>query len=294
MSKLFKAQTQIISVVLIMGLAVGVIGASYMWGAPLIEKSQTETSLARAEKNIELINSMITDVVKTGGQKTKQIQFDGTLDIIDSTYGNSIIYTIQGKTAGVASTNWILLNDDMPAISKETYVVKAIDTSDTTSIGCGDCMMNSVCPTNAIEITGTCGGADVVKIHNVGESFTCDTNDYLVERVDCGGTIDGFAVLSGPEKDIAGIVGTNKAGVITAKSMAAGDIYLTSYKLTFRELVDPTNKEGTIILLETRGNNRITAGMHTIKVSRGETKTETYGSSLVGELSKTIVLITLE
>ena len=294
MSKSFKAQTQIISVVLIMGLAVGVIGASYMWGAPLIEKSQTETSLSQAEQNIELINSMIVDVVKTGGQKIKQLQFDGTLEILDFNVGdNSIIYTIQGKTAGVAATNWILMNDDMPAKSKEIYAVNAADNSDTVSIGCESCMMNSTCP-SSITISSVTGTCSVAGTYIETESFTCDTNDYLVERVDCGGTIDGFAVLSGPEKDIAGIVGTNKAGVITAKSMAAGDIYLTSYKLTFRELVDPTNKEGTIILLETRGNNRITAGMHTIKVSRGETKTETYGSSLVGELSKTIVLITLE
>ena len=292
MSKLFKAQTQIISVVLIMGLAVGVIGASYMWGAPLIEKSQTETSLSQAEKNIELINSMIVDVVKTGGQKTKQIQFDGTLEILDINTGyNSIVYTIQGKTAGVASTNWILMNDDMPAISKETYAVKATDPLDTTSIGCGDCMMNSTCLTKTIEITGTCG---VVGSYSETDTFICDSNNYLVERIDCDETIDGFAVLTGPEKDLAGIVGTNQAGVITAKSTPAGEIYLTSYKLTYRELVDPTNKEGAIILLETQGNNKITAGMHTIKVSRGDTKTENYGSSLAGELSKTSVLITLE
>ena len=291
MSKLFKAQTQIISVVLIMGLAVGVIGASYMWGAPLIEKSQTETSLSQAEKNIEIINSMIVDVIKTGGQKTKQIQFDGTLEILDSNVGdNSIIYSIQGKTAGVASTNWILINDDMPAISKETYAVKAIDSLDTTSIGCGDCMMNSTCP--SITISGD--SCAVSGVYSAGDSFICDSNNYVVDRIDCAETIDGFSVLSGPEKDIAGIVGTNNAGVITAKSTSAGGIYITSYKLNFRELVDPTNKEGAIILLETQGNNKITAGMHTIKVSRGETKTENYGSSLAGELSKISVLITLD
>ena len=293
MSKLFKAQTQIISVVLIMGLAVGVIGASYMWGAPLIEKSQTETSLSQAEKNMELINSMIVDVVKTGGQKTKQIQFDGTLEILAFNTGyNSIVYTIQGKTAGVASTNWILLNDDMPAKSKETYAVKANDPSDTTFIGCESCMMNSTCPSITISnVTGTCS---VANTYTVGNTFTCNSNNYVVDRVDCDESIDGFAVLSGPEKDIAGIVGTNKAGVITAKSTPVGDIYLTSYKLTYRELVDPTNKEGIKILLETQGNNKITAGMHTIKVSRKETKTENYGSSLGGEFSKTIVLVTLE
>ena len=291
MSKLLKAQTQIISVVLIMGLAVGVIGASYMWGAPLIEKSQTENSLSQAEKTIELINSMITDVVKTGGQKTKQIKFDGTLEILDSYIDeNSILYTIQGQSAGVASTNWILLNDDMPAKSRETYAVKATDSLDAVSIGCGSCMMNSTCP--SINISGD--SCDVSGIYSAGSTFTCDSNDYLVERIDCAETIDGFAVLSGPEKNIAGIVGTNKAGVITAKSMLAGDIYLTSYKLTYRELVDPTNKEGVKILLETQGNNKVTAGTHTIKVRRGETKTENYGSSLAGEISKTTVLITLE
>ncbi|NOR85177.1 hypothetical protein GQ473_03590 [archaeon] len=295
MSKLFKAQTQIISVVLIMGLAVGVIGASYLWGAPLIEKSQTENSLSQAEKNIELINSMITDVVKTGGQKTKQIQFDGELEIFDINTGeNSIIYTIQGKTAGVASTNWVLLNDDLPVKSKETYAVNATDASDTISIGCEDCMMNSTGLSSSIVISNVTGTCNVAGTYTEENTFTCNSNNYVVEHVDITGTIDGFAVLRGPEYDIAGIVGTNKAGVITAKTMAATGIYLTSYKLTFRELVDPTNKEGIKILLETQGNNKVTEGMHTIKVSRADTTTENYGSSLSGELSKISVLVTLE
>ncbi|MCK4968713.1 MAG: hypothetical protein KAS12_06670, partial [Candidatus Aenigmarchaeota archaeon] len=293
MSKLFKAQTQIISVVLIMGLAVGVIGASYMWGAPLIEKSKSETALSQAEANIELINSMIADVVKSGGQKTKKLNLEGSLEILDYTLGgNSITYTIQGKTAGVASTEWILMNDDVSAKSKERYAVKATDLADSINIGCGDCSMTSMCPTKKINISGTC---NVAGEYNQGNSFTCDTNakTYLVERVDCDESYDGFAVLNGPEQDLAGIVGSNKAGVIMAKSLVSGDIYLTSYKLIYRELVDPLNKEGTMIILETQGNNNVGAGTHTIKVSRGDTKIETLKSKLNGELSKTTVLISI-
>ncbi|MCK4551006.1 MAG: hypothetical protein KAT91_03555 [Candidatus Aenigmarchaeota archaeon] len=287
-----KGQTQIISVVLIMGLAVGVIGASYMWGKPLIDKSQAGTTITNAEKTMDLIKNTIDDVAKTGGQKKKQIQIEGSLEVSEAE--NAIIYTLTGLMAAIASSQWISINDDVPPKSIETYAVDATDPSDSTAIGCGDCVMNSSClPTETIKISGTCGASGN---YVAGSSFNCDlnTNTYTVDHIDCAGNLDGFAVLAGPEKEMSGIVGTNNAGVLVAKSIPSGDEFMTEYKLIYRELIDPTSKEGVKIIIKNQGNSQISSGQHTLTVMRGTIDTENDASYVGGDLAKTTVFVTVE
>ncbi len=285
-----KGQTQIISVVLIMGLAVGVIGASYMWGKPLIEKSQAGTTITNAEKTMDLIKTTIDDVAKTGGQKKKQIQIDGPLKVSESE--NAIAYTLTGSMAAIASSQWISINDDVPPKSMETYAVDAADPSDSTPIGCGDCIMNASCiPTQTVNITGTC---EAVGTYPAGSSFNCNSNRYTVDHIDCAGTVDGFAVLTGPEKEMPGLVGINNAGVLVAKSIPLGNEFMTDYKLIYRELIDPINKEGVKIIIKTQGNSQISSGQHMITVMRGTTDTENDASSVGGDLTKTTVFVTVE
>lgn len=285
-----KGQTQIISVVLIMGLAVGVIGASYMWGKPLIDKSQAGTTITNAEKTMDLIKTTIDDVAKTGGQKKKQIQIEGTLKVSESE--NAIVYTLTGAKAAIASSQWISINDDVPPKSMETYAVDATNPSDSTPIDCGDCIMNAPCgPPENIVITGTCAA---VGTYNTGDSFDCNSKRYTVDHIDCAGTLDGFAVLTGPENELPGLVGTNNAGVLIAKSIPLGNEFMTEYKLIYRELIDPTSKEGMKIIIKTQGNSQISSGQHMITVMRGTTDSDSGASYIGGDLTSTTVFVTVE
>ncbi|MCK5474001.1 MAG: hypothetical protein KAI53_01225 [Candidatus Aenigmarchaeota archaeon] len=284
-----KGQTQIISVVLIMGLAVGVIGASYMWGKPLIEKSQAGTTITNAEKTMNLIKNAIDDVAKTGGQKKKQIQIEGTLKVSENE--NAIIYTLTGAQAAIASSQWISINDDVPPKSIETYAVNAINPSDNTPIDCGDCIMNASCGPDNVVITGTCGS---VGTYVTNQSFNCNLNTYTVDHIDCAGTLDGFAVLTGPEKEMPGLVGTNNAGVLIVKSIPSGNEFITEYNLIYRELIDPTSKEGVKIIIKTQGNSQIPSGQHTITVMRGATDMNNDASYVGGDLTSTTVFVTVE
>ena len=291
----FKGQTQIISVVLIMGLAVGVMGASYMWGKPLIEKSQAGSAIAQAEKTMEIIKDTIDDVAQSGGQKTKEIQFEGTLEVSGSE--NELIYRITSPKAAIASSQWVVLNDDVPPNSEETFAVTATDPTDSTNItSCNPaCVMKATCGPDSVVMSGA--GCPVSgNTYNVGDSFVCGSNTYTVDHIDCtpGGDIDGFAVLLGPTSDVAGVAGVNNAGVIVAKSIPIGGEYNTVYKLIYRELVDPSSKEGTKIIIKNTGNSRISDGRHTIIVKRGDIKVNLDASDLGGDLTETTVFVTLE
>lgn len=107
---LSRAQASIISVVLITGIAVSVIGISYTWGVPLLQKSQTKTETDMAENLINAIAKAANDVAQTGGQTSLPLNLRGPLDLAEEQ--NSIIYSVTTSFTAMATTEWVPLNDD--------------------------------------------------------------------------------------------------------------------------------------------------------------------------------------
>lgn len=60
-----KAQTQAVSVVIITGIVVTLVGATYFWGAPLIEKRTTITQVLATEQFMESLDKKIVDMAKS-------------------------------------------------------------------------------------------------------------------------------------------------------------------------------------------------------------------------------------
>lgn len=105
-----KAQTEVISTVLLIGIGVAVVSVAYLWGIPLIQKGQSANRLQSAESTIFQIEGAVLDVVRGGGQKTMDVFIDGPLEVSDT--DNSIIYSVRTKKVGVAASDWVPLNDD--------------------------------------------------------------------------------------------------------------------------------------------------------------------------------------
>lgn len=103
-----KAQVEIISLVLVTGIAVTAIGVAMVWGIPLIQKSQVGPQLTAAENLLTNIENEIKEVAQIGGQRSVQLSIAGRLEIMQD--DNSVSYDITTKWANVAS-DWVPMND---------------------------------------------------------------------------------------------------------------------------------------------------------------------------------------
>ena len=97
--------------------------------------------------------------------------------------------------------------------------------------------------------------------------------------------------LSAPQP---GAFGTNNPGVISVKSenLDAQKSKIL-YRLTYRELVNPSTHEGVKILLLTPRNNLASAGQHSMSISKKGVAVERGMSNLKGDLAKISVEITI-
>lgn len=82
-----KAQTEIITLVLVSGIVIGLVGVTYIWGLPLISKRTTLADFLAAEDFVVKLNDKIVDIANSGsGQATLTIP-KGTIKVIP--YGSS-------------------------------------------------------------------------------------------------------------------------------------------------------------------------------------------------------------
>jgi len=91
-----KAQQEILTPVLMMGILIAVIGSIYLWGIPLIQKNKDITTLEKTEDFMKNLNNKIKNVANTGGRDQIMIDVSGTLTF-DPT-ANSI--SVETKTKG--------------------------------------------------------------------------------------------------------------------------------------------------------------------------------------------------
>jgi hypothetical protein len=64
-----KAQEQIMSVVIITGIIISLVGVAYLWGKPLIEKRTTIAEYSTIESFILNLNDKIIDIANSGSGK---------------------------------------------------------------------------------------------------------------------------------------------------------------------------------------------------------------------------------
>ncbi|HDD45925.1 MAG TPA: hypothetical protein ENG42_00470 [Candidatus Aenigmarchaeota archaeon] len=89
-----KAQTEVISLVLIAGIIVSLVGVAYFWGKPLIEKRTTTSQFLTASRFMDTLNDRIVTVArctkKTGCSDEVLFPVKGLMSINEK--NNSIIF----------------------------------------------------------------------------------------------------------------------------------------------------------------------------------------------------------
>lgn len=114
-----RGQTDIISAIIIVVIAMGLIGTVYTWGIPLIEKQQSRAIVERLysyfdRSNANSLPRIIEDVANNGGERIFSSTIDGLWVLNEyDTIGeerNSIQFTVATKISNIATDiGWISL-----------------------------------------------------------------------------------------------------------------------------------------------------------------------------------------
>lgn len=116
-----KSQADIISVLLIVIIAIGLVATAYIWGLPLIQKRQDTAIAERVNSYFDPNNAnslpvKIESVANTGGELTFSLDVKGLWRVFPytDTYGienNSIEFTFFSKVTKVAADKgWVSLS----------------------------------------------------------------------------------------------------------------------------------------------------------------------------------------
>lgn len=115
-----KAQADIISAIIIIVLALGLVGTAFLWAKPIIQKRQDTTLVERALKsfdrsNVNSITSKIESVARNEGEDTFTIDVDGLFVIHPSTEigpeNNSLQFSITSSVTNVAEgRDWVAIS----------------------------------------------------------------------------------------------------------------------------------------------------------------------------------------
>ncbi len=277
-------QSQVISVILLSGIAVMVVSGAYFWGAPLMEKSQAGSRLNTAENMMASISDAIDEVAKQGGQVSIPLNLGGTLRVLEEE--NAIAYEVQTASLNVASRDWVPL-DGMSPIRQDTI---AATTGEPFPVGDATCSVTG-CDDSSVTLEcadGEFGGGTFTneqKIDVEGEEYEvfleCDNEEYN-------------ALLIGPEERAIGYVGVNKAGVLIGRAFPVGDQYKNMYKLVYRELDDMDTEEGYRTDIRSAGGTVGNPGKTTLTVRKGEVEAHPASSGLGGALTTTQVLLSIQ
>ncbi len=113
-----KAQSGVVTAVILAGIMVAGISSAYTWGLPLLQKQQDTDKLESSLQKMNNIAGEIRKAARRGGSST--IEFDlgeGFLDINVS--DNSISYSTVTSAAYVSPDSWVPLNEnDMNGIKE--------------------------------------------------------------------------------------------------------------------------------------------------------------------------------
>lgn len=124
---MLKGQSDIISAIIIIIIAIGLLATAYTWGLPLIQKRQ-DTAIAErvsnyfSNDNSNSIQKKIVSVATNGGEDTFTNDVSGFWQLVPSeTFSidnNSISFTFFSRVSNIAPGQWVSLNGvSCPAVS---------------------------------------------------------------------------------------------------------------------------------------------------------------------------------
>jgi hypothetical protein len=124
---MLKGQSDIISAIIIIIIAIGLVGTAYTWGLPLIQKQQDTAMVERVSNyfsndNVNSIQKKVISVATNGGEETFTEDVSGFWQLVPngtfSVNNNSLSFTFFSRVSNIATGQWVPLNGvSCPAVS---------------------------------------------------------------------------------------------------------------------------------------------------------------------------------
>ncbi len=109
-----KGQTQIVSFILIILIALLVLASIIPWANNMIQKRKDAKTTDDALNFFQKLDQTIRNIAQNGGEETMELKVDGILTIYpgsdNSGLNNSIVFLFKSKVANIAVGEWIPLN----------------------------------------------------------------------------------------------------------------------------------------------------------------------------------------
>ncbi len=109
-----KGQTQAVTAVIITGITLSAVSATYIWGTPILEKRQSQQQLVQTEEHVRSIYNGMNSIRNSGEGTTERVSLDfseGTTIDINET-GNYIEVTTTAQSSPYARGTWFLLEGE--------------------------------------------------------------------------------------------------------------------------------------------------------------------------------------
>ena len=109
-----KAQTKIVSVLLIILLTTAAMATVLPWAYNMIQKKQDMKSLDDVYNFFQTMDATIRNIAQNGGEESLRFKVPGKFEVYpdsdSSELSNSIIFMMESKVSFIAEGDWITLN----------------------------------------------------------------------------------------------------------------------------------------------------------------------------------------
>lgn len=107
-------QTQAVTAIIITGITLAAVTATYVWGTPILEKRQSQQQLVQTEQEVQQLYSSINSISDSGQGTTERVtlEFSSGVDISANETGNYIQFSRQASSSPYARGTWFLLEGE--------------------------------------------------------------------------------------------------------------------------------------------------------------------------------------
>ncbi len=280
-----KAQSAIISTVLLSGIILSIVAATYIWGQPLVQKTTDKIKIDALTEMLETIKNGIDNAQQSGSPSQLQLDISDAVVAIKPSINAVSIETTTIIPIITSYTYVPISYTELPSES-ELIDVNTTETNTTTTytptnyvvgtdIHFGNVTLNTtvynvttynISPSGTYDVACIYEGqeAEASECITEGQTLTMGVNDYTLSWLDSEGT---EVILTGPEVETLGVLGTDPAGIIIGKSTPVSRTQHIELRLVYRGLIDAEGRETKTILQCTSGC-RTGEGRKILRVSR--------------------------
>ncbi|MEM5812606.1 MAG: hypothetical protein QW286_02705 [Candidatus Aenigmatarchaeota archaeon] len=113
-----KAQTEVVTIVLITGIVITLVGSAYLWGLPLISKRTAVSDFLSAEDFVVKLDNKIVEIANSGsGEASLVISPKGLIRVYEhdesNPHNNSVIFEIVSKQPLLQGGNEVVLKTNI-------------------------------------------------------------------------------------------------------------------------------------------------------------------------------------